>query len=219
MPFFAVERRQSSSIGPGKDPRCARRPEKKSFGSISAIRPETSNDISGNSHAPLLRHDSIRRPLVCPRFHRPVTDALLEARKLAVERCLRDITPEHVLFGIAAVPECGAKMVMKNIGLDLVREAMAVKNLAGSYPAGAASSKCPRLAADTERLLGRATEQARASRLSYVGTEHLVLGMLGGTGRAADYLREQGITPERFRTELRARFLVPSKPPKPDKSE
>ncbi|MFI5457152.1 MAG: Clp protease N-terminal domain-containing protein [Isosphaerales bacterium] len=161
--------------------------------------------------------DSIRFAL---RFSlRSFTDqsvnALLVARKHAVERRFSDITPEHVLFGIAALPRCTARVVLENIGLDLVREAMAVTDLADSYSPGE-SYASPRLAAGTEQLLGRAKEQARALGLNYVGTEHLVLGMLGGSGQAADYLRDQGITPERFLAELQDLFAVPPKPPNSD---
>ncbi len=35
-------------------------------------------------------------------------DALLTARKHAVEGRAHDITPEHVLFGLASLPQCVA---------------------------------------------------------------------------------------------------------------
>ena len=50
----------------------------------------------------------------------------------------------------------------------------------------------------------RARAEARRSGLRYVGTEHLILAVLGGEGPAGDYLRRRGITPERLTAELRA---------------
>jgi len=155
--------------------------------------------------------DSIRFAL---RFSlRSFTDqsvnALLAARKHAVERHLHDITPEHVLFGVAALPRrCLALFVLGNLGLQLVHEAVALTALADSHPPGESYAP-PRLAPETMQLLDRAQKQARALGVNYVGTEHLVLGLLAGTGAAAEFLRERGISTDRFLAELEKLYVGP----------
>jgi hypothetical protein len=42
-----------------------------------------------------------------------------------------------------------------------------------------------------------------------VGTEHLILGLLGGTGPAADFLRERGINTNCVLAELQNLFARP----------
>ena len=42
----------------------------------------------------------------------------------------------------------------------------------------------------------------------------LVMGLLRGTGPAADYLRERGVTPDRFLSALEGLFAGPSEPPR-----
>jgi ATP-dependent Clp protease ATP-binding subunit ClpA len=148
--------------------------------------------------------DSIRFALrFCLRsFTDQSVNALLAARKHAVERRLHDITPEHVLFGVAALPgRCAALVALGNLGLNLVHEAVALTALADARPPGESYAR-PRLAPETKQLLGRAQEQARGSGVNYAGAEHLVLGLLAGTGPAADFLRERGITTDRFQAEL-----------------
>jgi ATP-dependent Clp protease ATP-binding subunit ClpC len=156
--------------------------------------------------------DSIRFAL---RFSlRSFTDhsvnALLAARKRAVERRLHDITPEDVLFAVAVLPRrCAATIVLGRLGLEFVHEAVALAALADFRPPGESYAP-PRLAPETMRLLDRAQEQARGLGVNYVGTEHLVLGLLDGTGAAVEFLRERGISTDRFLAELEKLYVGPN---------
>ena len=130
-------------------------------------------------------------------------NALLAARKHAVERRLHEITPEHVLFGVAALRRpCAARVALGKLGLNLAHEAVAITALADSRPSGESYTP-PRLAPETRQLLARAQVQAHVFGLRYVGTEHLVWGLLAGTGRAAEFLRERSASTDRFLAELR----------------
>ena len=91
---------------------------------------------------------------------------------------------------------------------------MVVTALANAHTPGQ-SQGAPTLAPETQGLLSRAREHARGLGQNYVGTEHLLLGLLGGTGQAADYLRERGITPDRFLAELRIQVAGPNQRPNP----
>jgi ATP-dependent Clp protease ATP-binding subunit ClpA len=139
-------------------------------------------------------------------------NALVAARKHALERRHHHIAPEHILLGVAALPRCVARVALANLGLDLRREAKALVALADAR-APTQSPSPPVLAPETVLLLARAQALARESILDYVGVEHLVMGLLQGIGPGADYLRERGITPGRYRSELHSLFAGRSEPP------
>ena len=137
-------------------------------------------------------------------------NALVVARKHAVARRLHDITPEHVLLGVATLRRrCVARVILGNLGLDLERDTMVVTALANAHEPGQ-SHGAPTLAPETQSLLRRAREHALGLGQNYVGTEHLLLGLLGGTGPAAGYLRKRGITPDRFLAELQIQLAGPN---------
>ena len=148
------------------------------------------------------------------RFTDQAVNALLAARKHAVARRLDLIAPEHVLFGVSALPgRCAARVALENLGLDLAHEAMAVTALAAFQPPAKLHTP-PSLAPETERFLNQAKVEARGLGANYVGTEHLVLGLLAGTGAAADFLRERGITGNRFLAEIRKLHAGPHESPR-----
>ncbi len=105
-------------------------------------------------------------------------------------------------------------MILGNLGLDLERETMVVTALANAHTPGQ-SQAAPTLAPETQSLLSRARKLARGLGQNHVGTEHLLLGLLGGTGHAADYLRERGITADRFLAELQIQLAGRSQRPNP----
>jgi hypothetical protein len=54
--------------------------------------------------------------------------------------------------------------------------------------------------------MNQAIREAKALKHNYLGTEHLVLGLLAVGGPANAFLHTRGVTAERFRPEL-LRFL------------
>jgi ATP-dependent Clp protease ATP-binding subunit ClpC len=63
------------------------------------------------------------------------------------------------------------------------------------------------LAEPTVRAIALAEEEAWRHGAAYLGSYHLLLGLLAeGTGRAAEVLRGLGLTPERARAAIEARF-------------
>jgi ATP-dependent Clp protease ATP-binding subunit ClpC len=142
------------------------------------------------------------------RFSRKYTDqainALLAARNHAAEH-RREIDHEHILFGLANLPRGVTTVVLKNLGLDLGREIETITTLTDCQPLGPREGS-PSLDTRAEQLLSRAEEHARGLGLDYVGSEHLVLGLLTGSGPSAEYFHGRGITPERFLTELKTMF-------------
>jgi len=130
-------------------------------------------------------------------------NALLAARAEAVRRNHHELTAGHVLLGLATIAPCAAKTALSRLGVDLGRDADAIAVSVLSPEAGWPAGR-PILDAGANGLLERARAEARRSGLRYVGTEHMILAVLGGEGPAADYLRRRGITPQRLTVELRS---------------
>ena len=136
----------------------------------------------------------LRAPLLFRRFTDQSVNAAGRCQEARGRAARHDITPEHVLLGVATLRGgAQARVILGNLGLDLERDTMVVTALANAHEPGQ-SQAAPTLAPETQRLLNRAREHARGLGHNYVGTEHLILGLPGGTGQAADYLRERGIT-------------------------
>jgi hypothetical protein len=134
------------------------------------------------------------------RYTDEAVNALTAAQKLARSRG-GNIAPEHLLFGITRSRRSGALAALTKLGLDVDRERATIEALTEtrtpSFP-----GHSPVLDPRTEQLLAHAENHARALRSNYLGTEHLVLGMLDVSGPSAEYLRERGITSQRFLEEL-----------------
>jgi ATP-dependent Clp protease ATP-binding subunit ClpA len=127
---------------------------------------------------------------------RAVND-VLRARKHAAERHQRETAPEHVLLALVTDPRGFARTALVRLNLDLSGQAEAIAALLDAAPTEPLSDN-PALGPATERLLSQAREQALASGQKYVGTEHLILGLLSVPSPAANYLHGHGITKERY---------------------
>jgi len=120
------------------------------------------------------------------------TCQVLEEARLAAHRLRHDKLGEvHLLLGFAAVPDCLAMRALEagGIGADALRAAAESKGPAGVSRPGAALGVTPRL----RQAIGRGFDEARRARHGYVGTEHLLLGMLAlEEGLGYDVLRSLG---------------------------
>ena len=110
-----------------------------------------------------------------------LTDMGKQALQLARNEALffqhQQIRPEHILLALVALPECLAARLLRELGLDLhviVREIVAAIDFGQSREAFAS----PRLSSSGLRVLELADEESRALSTEYIGTEHLLLGLL-----------------------------------------
>ncbi len=103
--------------------------------------------------------------------------ALALARNEALFFQHQQIRPEHILLALVALPECLAARLLRELGLDLhviVREIVAAIDFGQSREAFAS----PRLSSSGIRVLELADEESRSLSSEYIGTEHLLLGLL-----------------------------------------
>jgi ATP-dependent Clp protease ATP-binding subunit ClpC len=111
------------------------------------------------------------------------------------------IGTEHLLLGLIREEGGVAGRVLRELGLDTDRVKEMVDRLAGT---GRQTGGRIELAPATEQVLQLAIEEARRMGHHYIGTEHLLLGLVRqGEGVAIDVLRRLGVTPEQVRRQTR----------------
>jgi ATP-dependent Clp protease ATP-binding subunit ClpC len=111
------------------------------------------------------------------------------------------IGTEHLLLGLIREEGGVAGRVLRELGLEAARVQEIVERLTGpgQYRGGKLD-----LSPGTQQVLEYAVEEARRMGHHYIGTEHLLLGLVRyGEGIALDVLRKLGVTPEQIRRQTR----------------
>jgi len=142
------------------------------------------------------------------RARRVLTIAQEEARQLNHSY----IGTEHILLGLAREEEGVAAKILANMGVGLSKIRSAVEFIIGrgEKPSTGETGLTPR----AKRVIELAIDEARQLNHNYIGTEHLLLGLLReGEGIAAGVLDSLGITIEKTRTET-SRVLSQGTPSK-----
>ena len=139
------------------------------------------------------------------------------------------IGTEHLLLGLMREEGGVAGRVLRELGLEADRVQEIVERLtgAGSYREGR-----PELTPGTQQVLEFALDEAQKMGHHYIGTEHILLGLVSyGEGIALDVLKKLGVTPEQIRRQTRrvlqesgtsrqpAAAAAGAKTPQPDKQK
>src|SRR3972149_4595543 len=131
------------------------------------------------------------------RARRVLTSAQEEAQNLNHSY----IGTEHILLGLIREEDGMAAKVLTNLGISLPKVRSAVEFIIGrgEKPAVGEIGLPPR----AKRVIELAIDEARHLGHNYIGTEHLLLGLLHeGEGVAAGVLDSFGINLEQARTEV-----------------
>jgi ATP-dependent Clp protease ATP-binding subunit ClpC len=103
------------------------------------------------------------------------------------------IDTEHVLFGLLKEGSGTGAAILKNRGVDIEAMLLEVEKFR-SRPKIATKEQIPQ-APHAKKVIEYAVEEARALNHDYVGTEHILLGLLRETeGVAAQVLMNLGLT-------------------------
>jgi ATP-dependent Clp protease ATP-binding subunit ClpA len=103
------------------------------------------------------------------------------------------IGTEHVLLGLIKEGSGGAASVLKNLDVDLRNIRLEVEKRVQSGPAVITLAKLPETPG-AKRVIEYSMEEARNLNHNYVGTEHILLGLLREQeGVAAQVLRSLGL--------------------------
>jgi len=109
---------------------------------------------------------------------------------------------EHLLLGLIKLGQGVAVNVLHKMGLDLERVRMEVEKYVGSHPATNMIGNIPSTPR-VKKVLALAGKEAKALNHPYVGTEHILLGLLReGEGVAARVLKSLDVDPARTRNEI-----------------
>jgi hypothetical protein len=108
-----------------------------------------------------------------------------------------------MLLGIVGDAEGVAAAVLTNLNLDLDDVRVRIEETVKSGKAGASAHRDLPYTSRAKKVLEFAMSEARELNHSYVGTEHLLLGLLREEkGIAAQVLLDSGLTIESVRTEI-----------------
>jgi ATP-dependent Clp protease ATP-binding subunit ClpC len=109
---------------------------------------------------------------------------------------------EHLLLGLIKLGQGVAVNVLQKLGLDLETVRMEVENLVGTGPDQKMIGNIP-YTPRVKKVLALAAKEAKALNHTYVGTEHILLGLLReGDGVAARVLKKLDIDIEQTRQEI-----------------
>ncbi len=109
---------------------------------------------------------------------------------------------EHLLLGLIKLGQGVAVNVLQKMGLDLETVRMEVEKQVGSGPETKIVGNVP-YTPRVKKVLALAGKEAKALSHSYVGTEHILLGLLKeGEGVAARVLKSLEIDIERTKNEI-----------------
>jgi ATP-dependent Clp protease ATP-binding subunit ClpC len=112
--------------------------------------------------------------------------------------------PEHLLLGIIMLGQGMAVEVLKGRGLDLQKVAKKVEAIVGRGPESETERDVP-YTPRVKKTLMQAMKEARRMRHNYVGTEHILLALLGkDAGVAALVFKEFGVDIDTTRNQILA---------------
>src|SRR5688572_5375203 len=126
------------------------------------------------------------------------------------------IGTEHILLGLVKEGEGVAANVLKNLDLDLRKIRREVEKVVQSGPEMVVMGKLPQTPR-SKNALKLAAEEAKSLGHKYIGTEHILLGLLKEVdGIAAQVLIELGLTLTQVRHEVLALLGHSTDDPAPD---
>jgi ATP-dependent Clp protease ATP-binding subunit ClpC len=131
------------------------------------------------------------------RARRVLTHAQEEARLLNH----RYIGTEHLLLGLVSEEGGVAMRVLQELGVSAEQVRTAIERTVGKGTKPTYSQ--PTLTPRTKRVIEVSVDEARLLGHHYIGTEHLLLGLVReGEGVAVDVLRRLGAPPDRIREQV-----------------
>src|SRR5881409_2130291 len=135
------------------------------------------------------------------KFTERVRKVMYLAREEAARLQHDYIGTEHLLLGVIREGEGIAATVLNNLGLDLDAIRQAVESMVAATGGTLTIGEIP-FTPRAKRVLELSVDEARSLGHNYVGTEHLLLGLIReGEGVAAKVLLELGVDRKRVREE------------------
>ena len=128
--------------------------------------------------------------------------AILHAQEEAGKLGYSHAGPEHLLLALAKEPDCVAERILEALGVDpgTVR-AETMKHLSrGNEQLG----EDMQLTTGAREAIHLAFDESKQQNEDWVGTEHLLIGLVSVCGLASEVLKELGADLPRIRIQLRS---------------
>lgn len=114
------------------------------------------------------------------------------------------IGTEHILLGLVVEGEGAAAQILKSSGVSIEELRALVEQYVGRGEQKSKPVDLP-LSPRAKKVLDLSMREARNMSVNYVGTEHILLGLISeGEGIAAQLLNTIGIDPDKVRSEITA---------------
>ena len=140
------------------------------------------------------------------RFTKHARQVLQLAQEQAVRLNHNYIGTEHLLLGLVMEEAGIASRVLRDMGATAAEISRAVERMAPKNPRPPFGK--PTLTPRTKHVIELAVEEARQLSHPFIGTEHLLLGLVQeGEGIATEVLRSLGVALDRVRTETNKAIL------------
>ena len=140
------------------------------------------------------------------RFTKHARQVLQIAQEEAVRLNHNYIGTEHLLLGLAKEENGLASQVLREVGATSAEVVRAVERMAPRNPRPPFGK--PTLTPRTKRVIELAVEEARQMGHPYIGTEHLLLGLVReDEGIAAEVLRSLGASLDKVRQQTNKAIL------------
>lgn len=129
----------------------------------------------------------------------------VEAEAIAMRRGSSQIAPEDLPLALARCDRGVGRVVLESFSIEADQLREALPALAPRHEVGACRPAPLGFSPDALHVVAWAKEEAAALGHRYLGTEHLVLGLLRDeTSEAGAYLRDRSASVERAREILRS---------------
>ncbi len=135
------------------------------------------------------------------RFTQRARRVLSLAHQEAERARQNNIGTEHLLLGLMDEEGGVAGRVLRELGMTPDRVRDIVQRVSGSIPNF--DPNRIELAAETQQVLEFAVDEARRLGHHYIGTEHILLGLVRIESVAMEALRRLGVTPDQIRRQTR----------------
>ena len=135
------------------------------------------------------------------RYTEKAKKAIMIAQEEAVNLNHDYIGTEHILIGLLKEEEGVASQVLKQLGVNIVKAAEEVERLVGKgeYQQVGEVTFTPR----AKKVLELASQEASQLKNNYIGTEHILLGLIKeGSGVAVRILTDLGISLDNVYSEI-----------------
>lgn len=136
-------------------------------------------------------------------FTERVRHVLAESRKEAARLHHEYVGTEHMLLGLTAVDDAVGMLVLRRLEVDVAALRRGVEGIVKRGRANAPFSVDLPYTSRAKKVLELTMSEARELGHGYVGTEHLVIGLMREEkGIAAQVMSDAGLTHEKLRAEM-----------------